>query len=350
MDTFQLDWQGLTLPIHDATISYLGNVNPDLQWRAQGLTGHREDEDTNALESLQNEVDKAKHILSSPQGEARLKSFLSEATFVFANLLSGKESWVDEYLEQKELIFVIGIMRSAGTYLFAEVCNIHDINWNNLNKLMTRDTIPTGQYLISWENPKSWIPLIFEIAQFLVWAKKEFSEYNTIIQKRIGYAHALPIIDNIFGTNAKYLITIRHPAAMGESYAKLYDIDANSPEPATPYGWELLAKRRLARTASEWKNMSYYERVLDYWQVYYEDLVRLSQPKGEIIPIAYGKFEEFLNQYAKNIGKSYMPSKFIITERDYSDFWLSHKVQQTIEQVRKLWKMKGIELPEISLL
>ena len=332
------------MPLHQATLNYIGGVEPALEWETRGIRKKNKKRNIK-LKKQRRQVDQ---FLNTKEGKEKLQSFLEECSMVYHNLLSDKE-WISDYLENKKIIFVIGAMRTAGTYLYTELCKIMNINWENLNLKMTHDNIPTYAYLTYWEKPSSWLPLIFEMAQFLAWAKRECMGQEAIVQKRIAYGHAIPVLDNLFGDNAEYIITVRHPGAIAESFKELEDINMKTKK--EPNGWKHFVEDRKGISKTEWEELSYNEMVLVYWQVYYEDVVKYGLPEGNITVLGYGQeeYEGFLKGFAQNRNKDYKPNEFKVSDRRYDDFWYSDQVKEVINQVELWWQIHGLEFPELEL-
>ncbi|GAB6100061.1 hypothetical protein JCM16358_19400 [Halanaerocella petrolearia] len=327
-------------------MDYVGEVDPILEWEARGISAHNQQEKAELKQQRRN----AKQLLSTEQGQKKINSFLQECSTIFHKLLYEDKIWLEDYFSEKRFIFVIGAMRTAGTYLYTELSKIRNIDWKNLSIKMTHDSIPTYGYLEGWEKPNRWLPLMFEMAQFLTWAKRECSEQNVIIQKRIAYGHALPVLNNLFGDKASYVITVRHPGAIAKSFQKMEGIDMkNTLEPPL---WKEMAKQRKGISYSEWEKLSYNERILIYWQIYYEDVVKYGLPEGNITVLGYGKeeYEGFLSDFAdKNNNKEYTLTKFNVSDKQYSDFWDSEQVNEIINQVKLWWQIHGFEFPEVEL-
>lgn len=278
-----------------------------------------------------------------------MQSFLEDCNMFFHRIMSEDNMWINDYFGDKDFIFVIGAMRTAGTYLYTELSNILNINWKKLNMKMTHDSIPTDIYLAYWNEVSNWIPLMFEMSQFLSWVNRECLNQENIIQKRIAYGHSIPILDNLFGDNAEYIITVRHPGAIAESFKQMENIDMETRmEPAE---WKVLAQKRKNISKCEWEKLSYNERFLVYWQVYYEDVAKYGVPDGNVTVLCYGQeeYEGFLKEFAQRNNKEYNPDEFKITKREYDDFWCSDQVNEVINQVDLWWQIHGFDFPDLEL-
>ncbi|MGM0381435.1 MAG: hypothetical protein ACQEP7_05565, partial [bacterium] len=171
MKSFQFDWQNLNLPLAQATLHYVGGVDPALRWEKRGLKSHQKDEQ--ASRRLEEAIDRANRYINTKEGQQILQEFMGESLQIFNDILR-RSDWLDAHFPNHKFYFIVGPMRTGGTYFFSELCNIFDIDWKNLNFRMVHDSIPTPEFLAFSENPKSWLPFAFELAQYLNWVKREF--------------------------------------------------------------------------------------------------------------------------------------------------------------------------------
>jgi len=91
--------------------------------------------------------------------------------------------------------------------------------------------------LANYHNPMMQHQLLFEICQFLVWAKRETGKH--VVQKRIAAGLAIPYLDAIFGERAQYLITLRHPATACTSFSEMEGINEEAKPTLSPAGWKI---------------------------------------------------------------------------------------------------------------
>lgn len=335
----------LKLPVNNAVIDYLGNIDTRVEWEARSISAHKRDRKLYNLNRKQ--VSDAVNFISTPLGKAELEEYMNECLNVFSMLIKLERNKLFEYLGNKKFVFIIGIMRSGGTYLFTELCNITGIKWKHLNMGMLHDNIPDGHNLSNWDKPMNYLNTLFELAQFLVWAKKEYTGSDIIVQKRVMYAFAMNVIDNVFGDRAKYVITVRHPGPASISFAEFAeDIEYTSK------GWFSVINKYRDITRENWESMDYRGRYLIFWQVYYENIVRTARLKGEILTAAYERqsFDNVLNRLAVDSGKDYKGCNFKkVTNRTCSDFWSNDKVKNSIQNIKRFWNINGYEFPDIKI-
>ncbi len=345
MYTFQFDWNGLTLPVHEATLQVVAGVDPELRWKKQGLKGHKKGQE--AEKALEAELKRANEFINSEAGQEKLQSYIKNILPIFNDILT-KSQAIEKHFPEHQLYFVVGPERTGGTYLLTELCNLFGHNWKKLNHRMLHDSIPTPEYLAFNDNPGSWLPLIFELAQFLYWANCNMGV--NIVKKRIAFGHALDILDEIFGDRARYLVTVRHPAGIAASSEELYDLFADTFTDPQEKGIGALVQSRSIMSEAKWQEKSAEEKVLIYWELYYREVARSGVDGEKIITVNFGEnSEQTVKELAGRKGISYEPESFTPRQREFSDFWENQQVTEVISRVKKSWKEHNLNFPTPSL-
>lgn len=327
----------LKLSISDATLDYIGGIEPALEWEGRGISGKNQKE----LRELKINRIQAKKKLASDQGTEELNAFLSEAGDVFMKLITGDKEFIRSYLENKKIYFIIGAMRTGGTYLFTELCNIHEIDWENKSLKMVHDTIPRYNYCFDWEQPNQWHNLLFELSQYLVWVKRECMDDDIIIKKRFSLGHVIKLLQMIFGDLAKFIITYRRPRDISISFRKMEEIDMK--KRGEPPLWKYFARKRKDIDFDQWAELSYNERLLIFWEMYYEDLLSQITDAMDIVFLTYGKedYETFLKQEIEKNHTPYEIDKFNVYPKEYDEFWKKKETLERIEKIERLIRIKG---------
>jgi len=346
MRTFQFDWPDLKLPLAQASLHYIGGVDPALRWEKRGLKSHQKDEE--ASRRLQEAINEANRQLRTPAGQEKLQKFMGESLEIFNDLLR-TPNWLDKHFPDHRFYFIIGPMRTGGTYIFTELCNMFGIDWKDLNFRMVHDSIPTPEFLAFLENPISWLPFAFELAQYLNWVKREYPSPR-VIKKRITFGHCLGVMDRLFGDRAEYLLLTRHPAGIAQSGSELLESfhqDAPNPE---EQGWNVLVQDRTKISEEKWEALAYEERILKYWEVYFRDAGESLPLNGTLRTVVFGEnSEQVISRIAADNSRDYEPGKFSPKDREFDEFWSSEKVEECFDEVRSTWRLHGVDFPAIPL-
>lgn len=338
----------LSVNINDSTLLYIGrktgNIPAQTLWDARGLTGHNRDG-----EKISQFQQKCIAVVNSQQGQTALREFLDETLKVFDMLTHEDKPHINQYLENKKIIFITGIMRSGGSFLLSELSKIHRVPYLDVDMAMVHDRIPKYEHFYYSYQSHETIKLLFDLAQFLVWANRELKGHQVMIKKHQTLSFSLPLIDNIFGENATYIATYRHPLATAISTAKLDGIDLNSTFVPQFYSkWEDML---TPLSTKPWVQLSFYEKFLLYYEKLYTEFAKhKSSIQGNIIPLSFGSgYEAFLKDYAHDKNLTYTPEHFLVKPKNEFRDGLK-KAEDTLAVVKKYFKFFGMEFPKMDVL
>jgi hypothetical protein len=353
MNNIAINWKGFKLPLHKASVYYLGGVDPNLQWEVRGISGHSSGKDPANKAKLNEQIRKVTAKLTGDaKTHQRTKTFINDVCQLTEGLMAKGPQCLQNYLGNKKFKFIIGAMRTGGTYLYKELCQVYGQPWSSLNLEMTHDSIPSYNCLSFNHYPNSFLVLIFEMAQFFVWVKREIPG-DIVVQKRIAYAHALPFLNALLGKNAEYILTLRHPVPLGYSFAKLEGQDPWSPNCKEPPGWYgLVTSGGKQMTKAQWHKLSYFKKVLLYWERYYMDVAEAGPFKDNLSLVQFGKpTENFIRQRSRTCRqKEVFIEPFQAQEKELAGELTMDEIESTMASVRERWNSHGLSLPEMNLM
>ncbi|MGM0502857.1 MAG: hypothetical protein ACQERJ_10025, partial [Bacillota bacterium] len=178
-------------------------------------------------------------------------------------------------------------------------------------------------YTLGWRKPKNYYHILFQVVQFLVYLKREFPNQKKIV-KKTRFSKCMQLIDHIFGEQAHYIVTVRHPAAINASRV------------------ETGATGDVVDDFQKEAN-----RTLYLWQNVYQEIVRDGVPQGQIEPVLFGpQMDQFLNAFFARHNSDLQPEKCKITPRDYDrEFWAQEYIVNSIDWVRFMWQVHDLEFP-----
>ena len=317
--------------LHEAALKYLCGVNPRAQWKAWGVRGSHVDGDPIAVRAIDGERAFIEVQLRKPEVMEGIEGFSVECLKLFNACLAGDEEAKSPYMSDKKFLFVCGIMRSGGTYIFQELSAGLGIDWEALSFSMSHDTIPSYELVLAHDEPAAYEKLLFEVCQFLVWAKRETVANPCVVQKRIAYGQGIQFVDKLFGPRAEFLITVRHPGAACTSFAEMEGLDEQAMPSSAPQGWKAIVERAEPASAKGWDGLDFRRQFLVFWRAYYGDVVRSGTALDRIHPIVYGDgFPGFVRRMAKRHGRDSNPRPFT--------------ARAAIEDIKSLWRARGLEL------
>ncbi|OGR04817.1 MAG: hypothetical protein A2284_02070 [Deltaproteobacteria bacterium RIFOXYA12_FULL_61_11] len=350
MATYTIHWNELHLPIHEATVWHVGGVEPSLQWAARGLTGHTADRQSGAPERLE---ERKREVLTKLGGDLalskELRSFLDEAATVFVGLLRGDAAWLRSFLgEERRIVFVLGFARTGGTYLLTELAAANGIEWSTHSLPMLHDDVPSREPLVYAGHPSRWLNLLFELAQFLVWVKKTQGPF--VVKKNISLAYALPLIEALFGGNASYVLSVRHPETSLRSILKMLGLPITVPEGAdTPTYWFDVTHRYLGMEQEPWKELSYAQRHLALWEAYHLAIAKSLPLTGSLEVVPYGSaYTDLVRRTAAGRGTGHRASEFHAPPATGTPLLAPEACEEAMERVRTAFTASGKDFPLLT--
>ena len=314
------------LEIHYGVVEYLADYDSQEAWQIRGISG-RGGSSEKYFKYRQEKVKELEQRLENDQKlQDKVEDFTDESLTLFYAFLEEKSKIIQPYLD-KEFHFILGDARTGGTFILKELSRALDWSYQEAYMSMLHEALPDFDieepYKIGWRKPKNYYYLLFQIVQFLVYLKREFPDQKKIV-KKTRFSKCMQLVDHIFGEQANYIVTIRHPGAINASRRETG---------ATGDVVDDFQKEAM--------------RTLYLWQNVYKEIVRDGLPQGEIKPVLFGsKMDEFLNQFFMRHSSDKEPEQCRITERDYDEeFWQSEQVVNSMDWVRMMWQIHELDFP-----
>lgn len=340
--TCDFSWDNLSLPVSDASLYHVADIDPEIEWDKMGLKSHEKDQE--ADEALDDAAKQAEEFLQTQSGQEKLNSFLTDTVSNF-KAISQKTNGLKRLFPDTKFIFVVGPMRTGGSYLLNELLTMLDLNRRDFLHRMIGDGIPSLKHSLFWNIPPNYISFLFEMAQFLQWVKERWPREDYVVKKRTCFGNALPLIDEIFGEQAHYLLTVRHPCGIAESTQDFFETYSDGTT-TSDSGWDLLMEHRFGLPRDKWEAMNHDERVLHYWKNFYVDVGKTKKLKGELTPVVFNRdSERVAREIAGDLDIDHEPDAFTPSDRSFGDFWDSDEVADAIETVRSAWDIYDREWP-----
>jgi len=333
---FNASLHNIELVLHNSVVRYLGGIDPRSEWEARGLTAH--DSDQSAKQELGRQSEKLSGFVNSKEGQEAIKNYLSEASNLLVGLLQFKRGWVTRaYLDNKKFTFVLGYMRTGGTYAMNQLAKIQGYDSKDYLLSMTHDSIPRGGEVHHMNIPAYYKHVLFDIAQYLVWVKREQSNLGHAVMKNINSTVAVHLLDGLFGEDCNIFMTLRNPLYAAESFKKLENVQGNE----TPSLWPEILEYKGYTNMAEWEKLDFYEKSIKWWTYLYTEASYGTKLMGERAFIAkYENLPEVLKKYAVAHGVTDYEPAPMIPEKEYN--FDSKHVELAEEAMDKVYTLLGI--------
>ncbi|QHS23287.1 sulfotransferase family protein [Virgibacillus sp. MSP4-1] len=339
----------LKVPLRVPVLHYLGGVDPNLEWQVRTVAAHKPPEKKDQ-EKLEQQKKDAEHFIQTEEGIKSVKQFAAESSKVFQLLISNPNKLMNEYLENKKFIFITGAMRTGGTFLEKKIFEAFNLDLSDYSLHIVHDSVPHEESIRNSFKTPSLMFTLFELAQFLVWAKREFKHSDVIIKKRTAFELSLPLLYSIFGNRAEYIVTLRHPVPAGYSMAKKRNYNVESYD--SPEWWYNLVKQHKCIGHEQWDNYNYLERFILYWQASYEKVARnkLSEQNLRFITYNQSDYSYHVNEIADKFnGNKVDFSDFNVIKKNYNKVWSDKLLNDVLTNVSNQWEMNDMKFPNLEL-
>ncbi|MBM7557281.1 hypothetical protein [Halanaerobacter jeridensis] len=314
------------LEIHYGIVEYLAGYDPQEAWRVRGISG-RGGSSQKYFKYRQKKIENLKQQLESDQQlQIKLDDFVEEALSLFHAILDEKEETIKQYTN-KDFYFILGAARTGGTFMLKELSRALEWPYESAYMSLLHEAMPDFDieepYTMGWRKPKHYYHILFQVTQFLVYLKREFPEQKKIV-KKTRFSKCMQLIDHIFGEQANYIVTLRHPGAINASRIETGatgEVDDDFQKEAN--------------------------RTLYLWQNVYQEIVRDGVPQGQIEPVLFGpQMDQFLYDFFARHDAEGEPEKCKITPREYDqEFWQSDYVVNSMDWVRLKWQIHDLQFP-----
>ncbi len=301
--------------------------------------------------------DVAESVIAHPVGQ----QVIFRAYELFAALLTGDEAKLAAFHRRFRFILVVGCPRHGGTYLTKQLFRALGQDPTQVPGVIAHDGFPNATPYSFGAGYNSHTSMLLQTAEYLAMVEAWFGDRPAIDGKIIvpkkatKAAYQGGFFHSVFGADAEYLITLRHPlAACISTYEKSGGLPANGLFRARS-NIEVWAERDLltAGTALEQtQHLRYIDAYLGYWRYYHLQLagsgLALDQ-RWQVV--AYGR--ERLMQIAADLNRRFGVAGPV------EDFQVKRKLERhpdwigaadgVLHQTEAIWKAQGLPFPQAEL-
>ena len=279
---------------------------------------HAQDEESLASNEgrFENLTDKIAFVLSKPEGRQRvLQSYR-----YFKEMLTGRPDTI-KTIQRYRFFFVIGIPRTGGTYMTKQLFRGAGMDYRKVQNALAHDGFPhLGTLAFQEQGGNIHTSGLLQLAEYLTMVDLYFTKYGRLAynggivvpKKFTKGVYSFPLIHEVIGNNAEYIITLRHPLAMVQSV-----LDKSG---GMPKGGIFNVRSAIERWAlDDWlkwgvaeamvKKMSYIDVFLGYWKRYHYQIAMEAipdhgrDPSAALWPQPYdGRGEEVLRRLRQQSG------------------------------------------------
>lgn len=346
------------LPASPAFIEFLHSTLKGENYYA-GSWYQQEDESLASDQTRFEDINRKAHeVVTDPKG----KEYLLRSYRFFKELLTGNVKTLRD-IARFRFFFVIGIPRTGGTYLTKQLFLAEGVDYRAVQNALAHDGFPHLSYLSFRERGNIHTNGLLQLAEYLTMVEIFFGEHGRlayrggiIVPKKFTKAvYYFDLIRALFGSNAEYLITLRHPLSVCKSI-----LDKSGGMPADG---RFSVRSAIERwTLEDWLHwgvpedkvmqMDYVKCFLGYWKRFHFQMAMAgipSMPTARIVPYGEKSMTGFIRKLYGEFGLQKEPEAFKKAELPgFSDDG-EREAQRAVEEVSSFWKSLGMEFPAEAL-
>lgn len=276
----------------------------------------------------------------------------------FEDISTGRCELLAEFQARFQIIGVIGIPRSGGSFLTAELFSAMGHDPDAVPSIVAHDGFPGAEPFRLDRTRNSWVRSIASMSEYLTIVELYYSGTarrgdKIIVPKKLTKAaYAGRFFREILGEDAEYILTLRHPLhAAISTYEKSggLPVDGRFKRRSAIEKWIARDNAHFDVGQRDISQLPYLEAYIKYWETYHIKLAMsglLASRKHRLV--AYGKsyMEEAARSLRVRFGSAGSPSEFYVDETissRHSD-WQS-RAEQAINSVATVWNVVGLEFP-----
>ena len=295
----------------------------------------------------------AEEVLAHPLGQ----KVIYRAYELFTALLTGDEAKLAAFHSRFRFILVIGCPRHGGTYVTKQLFRAVGLDPDQVPNIIAHDGFPDAAPFHFGDRYNSYTNMLQQAAEYLAMVEVYFdgqpqgSGKITVPKKATKAAYQGGFFRTLFGPDAEYIITLRHPlAACISTYEKSGGLAADA-QFQTRSNIEEWAQRDMITggTAPERVTaMDYFEAYARYWTFYHQQLATSGLAREQKwTVVAYGR--ERLMGLAQTLagrqsGSGGVEEFHAERKLERHPAW-ANRADAALHQMSVLWRQQGLEFP-----
>jgi hypothetical protein len=342
------------LPVSPVFIHFLAQVLRGLPFAREIWADQRSESLSPNQVDLDRVTDAAAIVMGSPLGRERLARAY---TLLFA-LLTGDLAPLHEMQSRFHFVTCIGIPRTGGTYLTAELYRALGMVPENVPNGVAHDSFPEAGPFQLQPALNSWVVSLKTMAEYLTMVDLFFGDQKPrsgkiVVPKKLTKAvYAGGLFHRVLGEETEHVLTVRHPVA---ACVSTYDKSGGFPADGrftVRSNIEEWCRRDLQHTgcgAEQLARMDYFDAYLRYWEHYYLSLAMTGLSASRNLKVvAFSKFalQSSAQSYHDRYGSGLQASEFHESDkaRRLHPEWIE-RAQPAIERIAEAWTLAGIVFP-----
>ncbi|HHL31004.1 MAG TPA: hypothetical protein ENJ41_00365 [Oceanospirillales bacterium] len=297
-----------------------------------------------------------KHANKALTDEVIKRALMQSYNYTMAILL-GEIEMIRNVFQKYKFIFVIGCPRSGGSYLTRQIYLSLGMKPNKVPGLIAHDGFPKAWPFYIGKKHNQHTDMTRYISEYLVMVDMFFNDRpqheNKIIipKKDLNAAYHGAFFNQILGSDAEYIITVRHPVT---SCISTYEKSGGYPEDG-----KFIARSTIENFASRDNiftgadaesiyNKEYFDVYLRYWEQYHLNLALTglcAQRKYEIVGYTRTDMMNAAERFHARFNTNSTAENFKVFDKRKRHTQWSKKAEKAVYRVKNVWDQVGLNFP-----
>jgi hypothetical protein len=342
------------LPVSPVFVHFLAHALRGLPFDREIWAEQRSESLTPSQVVPQDVAAAAAVVMGSAVGRERL----ARAYTLLFSLLTGDLTPLHELQSRFHFVNVIGIPRTGGSYLTAELYRALGMVPAHVPNGLAHDSFPEAGPFQLQAGGNSWVVALKTMAEYLTMVEvfhgdKRLHSGKIVVPKKLTKAaYAGGFFHRVLGEDTEYVLTVRHPAA---SCVSTYDKSGGLPADGrftVRSNIEEWCRRDLQYTgcsAEQLNRMDYFDAYLRYWEYYHVSLATsgLSANRNlKVVAYSEPSLRASAQSYHDRYGSELQGAEFHVSDkaRRLHPDWIA-RAQPTIDHIAAIWESVDIHFP-----
>lgn len=345
-----------------ASRAFIDFVSQQLAGRSAGGESWA-DQCSEGLMSSEQDVPAAVTPAAAVMGSACGRDLVTRAYSLFLALLLGELTSLTDLQSRFHFVTVIGIPRTGGSYLTAELYRAVGMNPQHVPHTLAHDSFPElGPFELA-PGMNSWTASLKTFAEYLTMVESFFGDRQPhagkiVVPKKFTQAgYAGNLMHRVLGANTETILTVRHPVA---ACVSTYEKSGGLPEDgcfavrSNIEGWCRRDLQQTGLSAEHLNSLDYFDAYLRYWEGFHLSLATTGiSAMHNLRSVAFGQsaLQALAQSYHARYHSGFQVGDFHVSDKAQHRHpqWMK-RARPSIDRIAAVWKSVGIPYPadEIS--
>jgi hypothetical protein len=290
--------------------------------------------------------------------EAAGREWVARAYSLFCALLIGNVEHLNDIRSRFRFVDVIGIPRTGGSYLTAELCRAVGLVPEEVPQALAHDSFPSIAPFEWAPGSNGWIVNLKTMAEYLTMVECYFEAREShagkiVVPKKLTQAgYEGGFVRQMLGEDAEFLLTVRHPVA---ACVSTYEKSGGLPDTglftvrSTIEAWCRRDLGYAGMSSERLAGMDYFEVYLRYWEHYHRLLATsglAASPSLRVVAFGRTALQSLAQRYHDDYGSGLTAGEFQVSQRarQIHPRWIE-RAQPVLARTAAQWSSAGLAFP-----